>query len=108
VGLAELIVDAYMVKKFQIAGLPPWGDSGTDVFDLEAKLPGGDVHGRSRAAPGFWLVSGCDGVCLFRALLSFRVLASLGPEGPIVDACLCWAIPLLCAEMALKWQCTME
>jgi uncharacterized protein (TIGR03435 family) len=40
VGLAELIVDAYKVKKFQIAGLPPWGDSGTDVFDLEAKLPG--------------------------------------------------------------------
>ena len=40
VGLAELIIDAYKVKKFQIAGLPPWGDSGSDVYDLEAKLPG--------------------------------------------------------------------
>jgi len=38
VRLAELIVDAYGVKKFQIAGLPPWGES--DVYDLEAKVAG--------------------------------------------------------------------
>src|SRR5579862_4223665 len=28
VGLAELIVDAWKVKTFQIAGLPAWGDTG--------------------------------------------------------------------------------
>jgi uncharacterized protein (TIGR03435 family) len=40
VSLAELIIDAYGVKKFQIAGLPAWGDSGRDVYDLEAKVAG--------------------------------------------------------------------
>jgi uncharacterized protein (TIGR03435 family) len=39
VTLAELIVDAYKVKRFQIAGLPAWGDSG-DVYDLDAKVAG--------------------------------------------------------------------
>ena len=40
VSLAELIVDAYKIKKFQIAGLPAWGDSGSDVYDLEARVTG--------------------------------------------------------------------
>jgi uncharacterized protein (TIGR03435 family) len=39
VGLADLIVDAYKVKKFQIAGLPKWGDSGTDLYEVEATIP---------------------------------------------------------------------
>jgi uncharacterized protein (TIGR03435 family) len=39
VGLADLIVDAYKVKKFQIAGLPGWGDSGVDLFEVEARIP---------------------------------------------------------------------
>src|SRR5579863_6816293 len=40
VTLAELIMDAYKVKKFQIAGLPTWGDSISDGYDLEAKVEG--------------------------------------------------------------------
>ncbi len=38
VSLAELIVDAYKIKKFQIVGLPGWGDSGHDMYDVEAKI----------------------------------------------------------------------
>ncbi len=40
VSLAELIVDAYKVKKFQIAGLPGWGDSQSNMYDLDAKVEG--------------------------------------------------------------------
>lgn len=40
-ALADLIVDAYKVKKFQIAGLPGWGDSGVDLYDLEATIADG-------------------------------------------------------------------
>jgi uncharacterized protein (TIGR03435 family) len=40
VSLAELIMDAYKVKKFQIAGLPAWGDSQGNMYDLEAKVEG--------------------------------------------------------------------
>jgi uncharacterized protein (TIGR03435 family) len=35
------MVDAYKVKKYQIWGLPGWGDSGRDLYDLDAKI-GGD------------------------------------------------------------------
>jgi len=41
VSLADLIVDAYKVKKFQIAGLPDWGDSERARFDLDAKVADG-------------------------------------------------------------------
>lgn len=41
VSLAELIVDAYKVKKFQIIGLPGWGDSGRDLYDVDAKIADG-------------------------------------------------------------------
>jgi uncharacterized protein (TIGR03435 family) len=37
VSLADLIVDAYKVRNYQIIGLPSWGDSG-QVYDLEAKV----------------------------------------------------------------------
>ena len=40
VSLADLIMDAYKVRKYQIIGLPAWGDSGSDYYDLEAKVPG--------------------------------------------------------------------
>ncbi len=40
-SLDDLIMDAYKVKRFQISGLPAWGDTGTDVYDVEATL-GGD------------------------------------------------------------------
>src|SRR5579862_5670202 len=41
VSLADLIVDAYKVKRFQVFGLPGWGDSGHDEYDVEAKAPDG-------------------------------------------------------------------
>jgi len=31
-------MDAYKVKKYQIIGLPSWGASGRDLYDLEAKV----------------------------------------------------------------------
>jgi len=37
-SLADLIMDAYRVKRFQIAGLPDWGDSGRDVYDIDATI----------------------------------------------------------------------
>ncbi len=39
-SLDDLIMDAYKVKRFQIAGLPSWGDTGQDVYDVEAKVEG--------------------------------------------------------------------
>jgi uncharacterized protein (TIGR03435 family) len=39
-SLMDLIIDAYSVKSFQIAGLPDWGDSGHDVYDVEATVEG--------------------------------------------------------------------
>src|SRR5580765_5242991 len=40
-SLADLIIDAYRVRRYQIGGLPNWGDSGRDVYDVAAKV-GGD------------------------------------------------------------------
>ena len=40
-SLDDLLMDAYSVKRFQISGLPAWGDTGTDVYDVEATI-GGD------------------------------------------------------------------
>ncbi len=39
-SLADLIMDAYDVKRYRIEGLPGWGDSGHDVYDIAAKSPG--------------------------------------------------------------------
>jgi uncharacterized protein (TIGR03435 family) len=39
-SLADLIMDAYRVRRYQIVGLPDWGDSGKDVYDLAAKVAG--------------------------------------------------------------------
>jgi uncharacterized protein (TIGR03435 family) len=39
-SLADLIMDAYRLRRFQIVGLPDWGDSGHDVYDVAAKTPG--------------------------------------------------------------------
>ena len=39
-SLDDLIMDAYSVKRFQISGLPPWGDTGTDVYAVEATVGG--------------------------------------------------------------------
>src|SRR5690348_14096587 len=33
-SLADLIMDAYQVRRYQMSGLPGWGDSGQDVYDL--------------------------------------------------------------------------
>jgi uncharacterized protein (TIGR03435 family) len=40
-SLVDLIMDAYKVKRFQISGLPSWGDSGHDVYDIAATMPEG-------------------------------------------------------------------
>ncbi len=40
VSLTDLMMDAYSVKRYQIAGLPSWGDSGRDVYDIDAKVEG--------------------------------------------------------------------
>lgn len=37
-SLADLLMDAYRVRRHQIAGLPEWGDSGHDVYDVAATL----------------------------------------------------------------------
>ncbi len=39
-SLADLIMDAYKVRRYQVLGLPDWGDNGHDVFDVEAKIGG--------------------------------------------------------------------
>ncbi len=40
-SLTDLIMDAYSVRRYQIAGLPFWGDSGHDVYDVNATIGGG-------------------------------------------------------------------
>src|ERR1051325_9530787 len=40
-SLLDFIMDAYSVKRYQVTGLPPWGDSGRDVYDMTATV-GGD------------------------------------------------------------------
>ena len=34
-------MDAYQVRRFQLVGLPDWGDSGKDVYDVAARFPEG-------------------------------------------------------------------
>lgn len=38
-SLADLVMDAYRVRRFQVLNLPDWGDSGHDVYDITAKIP---------------------------------------------------------------------
>jgi uncharacterized protein (TIGR03435 family) len=42
-SLVDLIMDAYQVRRFQIAGVPNWGDTGQDVYDIAAKFPEGQT-----------------------------------------------------------------
>jgi uncharacterized protein (TIGR03435 family) len=42
-SLADLVMDAYQVRRFQIVGLPPWGDTGHDVYDIAARFPEGQT-----------------------------------------------------------------
>lgn len=44
-SLIDLIMDAYSVKRFQVSGLPSWGDSGRDIYDIAAVVPQGKPHG---------------------------------------------------------------
>jgi uncharacterized protein (TIGR03435 family) len=39
-SLTDLIMDAYSVRRYQITGLPSWGDSGHDVYDVNATVAG--------------------------------------------------------------------
>jgi uncharacterized protein (TIGR03435 family) len=39
-SLNDLIMDAYHVKPYQVTGLPDWGDSGHDIYDVNAKVEG--------------------------------------------------------------------
>ena len=39
-SLADLIMDAYRLRRYQIAGLPSWGDSGHDLYDVDARATG--------------------------------------------------------------------
>jgi uncharacterized protein (TIGR03435 family) len=36
-------MDAYQVRRFQIMGMPRWGDTGKDVYDIVAKFPEGQT-----------------------------------------------------------------
>jgi hypothetical protein len=68
------------------------------------------IRRRRVAAHREWMIRSyvvTYGFVVFRALLSFRVIAALGPEAITVDAWLCWAIPLLGMEVALQWQRTV-
>jgi uncharacterized protein (TIGR03435 family) len=38
-SLADLIMDAYSIRRFQISNLPDWGDTGRDVYTIAAKFP---------------------------------------------------------------------
>ena len=42
-SLADLIMDAYRVRRYQVSGLPDWGDSGHDVYDIAAKFADDDT-----------------------------------------------------------------
>jgi uncharacterized protein (TIGR03435 family) len=42
-SLTDLLMDAYAVQRFQISGLPSWGDSGRDVYDIAAKVAGDEA-----------------------------------------------------------------
>jgi uncharacterized protein (TIGR03435 family) len=50
-SLTDLLMDAYSIKRFQISGLPDWGDSGHDVYDIEARIPGDGPHTVAEARP---------------------------------------------------------
>jgi uncharacterized protein (TIGR03435 family) len=39
-SLTDLIMDAYNVRRYQIGNLPDWGDSGHDVYDINATVEG--------------------------------------------------------------------
>lgn len=43
-SLANLIADAYAVRLHQIENLPSWGDTGRDIYDVEATMPGAPPH----------------------------------------------------------------
>lgn len=40
-SVADLIVDAYHIRPFQIFGLPKWADFEGEAYDLRAKVPAG-------------------------------------------------------------------
>jgi len=40
-SLTDLIMDAHSVRRYQISGLPVWGDSGRDVYDVDARVEEG-------------------------------------------------------------------
>ena len=48
-SLVDLIMDGYQVSRFQIAGVPKWGDTGQDVYDIAAKFPEGQTPTLERA-----------------------------------------------------------
>jgi len=88
-SLADLIMDAYRVRRFQVVGMPTWGDTGQDVYDISAKFPEGQtptlemarrmlqallaerfqlkVHHETRDLPVYALVVGKGGSKLKRA-----------------------------------------
>ncbi len=39
-SLTDLIMDAFSVRRYQIIGLPNWGDTGHDVYAIAATAPG--------------------------------------------------------------------
>ena len=42
-SLDDLLMDAFSVKRFQIVNLPRWGDTGKDVYDVEARAAEGQA-----------------------------------------------------------------
>ncbi|HVW10638.1 MAG TPA: TIGR03435 family protein [Bryobacteraceae bacterium] len=67
-SLLDLIMDAYNVRANSIIGLPEWGDSGHDLYDVSARV-GGDQ------TPGLDLVRR-----MLQTLLSDRFHLRLHPE----------------------------
>jgi len=39
-SLLDLIIDAYNVRENAVFGLPDWGNSGHDIYDVNARVPG--------------------------------------------------------------------
>jgi len=102
-SLKDLIMDAYKVKRFQIASLPSWGDTGRDVYDIAAKVEGNrtptldqarrmlqtlladrfqlQVHHETRELPVYALVVGKSGSKLTTPKPGQACNAGAGGEG---------------------------
>src|ERR1041385_943186 len=102
-SLADLIMDAYHVRRYQISGLPDWGDTGIDVYDIAATLPAGEtptiertrrmlqtlladrfhlkIHHDTKELPAYALVPGKGGITLKKSEKPCEKLPGGGGRG---------------------------